>query len=521
MDWTRRVWWLGIVACCACGGSSGSGADDGPSGLTMAIGTTPIEDGAVLAPWSGVPVRQVRWPDTVGQGVASHFGHVQVEYMVTNAMADVEARFESELVGDVAAFTVDTLGLIGGGGRVIATCTPPGAGTYHAELRGRIADSPGWAQLHLTCEAVDDYAMFPGTIRASFGPTTAGLLLSTAERYDTQAREWMPVTSTGDREAPPFLLGVTDDGNTALRAMFDASSDPHGFYLWDIPSNTSTPALTKAEATEHLDWMGAHSAALSADGNTGAFATFRSGVFVKDFTSGKLTRAPGAGDGTWGLELFGVTAAGEEVLFGRATPALGHLDVDALWSFDGTAGVTKPLLGPGVRSALADLDWINQVKFDTAARRVLVGSAYYGTFRGHRVDRDTDTVAPVLEGILAHADEREGPAPKSIPVPTMTSLSRSGRYVGAVLNRWNDGEYWSGTRFVFVEDLETDELFSVGFLPDGTKLSGDGWLVESAVVRDDGQSVAFSTSWRNGQKGEIFGPFTLVIPRRMWVPVKR
>jgi len=348
-----------------------------------------------------------------------------------------------------------------------------------------------------------------------------GLLLGTGERYDTTARAFLPAKANGDRTAPPYLLGVTDDGATALRAMSDVSSDPYGFYLWDIASNVYTAALTKAEVAAHIDWMGSHSAALSADGATGALATFRSGVLVKNFGTGTLTPVPGAGDGTWGLDLFGVTKAGEEVLFGRATPALGHLNVEALWSFDTSKGVTAPLLGSAARMALADLDWINQVRFDGDASRLLVGSSYFGTFRGYRVDRKTDTVAPVLDGILAHADEREGKAATSIPVPTMTSFSRSGRYVGAVLNRWDDATYWRGSRFVFVEDLETGELFSVGFLPDGSKLSADGWLVESAVVRDDGEAAAFSANWRNGPKGEIFGPFTVVVPRRMWVAVKR
>lgn len=487
----------------------------------MEIGTTPIEDGATLETWVGVPVRQVRWPDTVGAGVRSHFGHVQVEYKVAASMGDVAAVFEAEIAGDTEAFSMDAMGLIGGGGRVVFTCTPPAVGSYTAELRGRIMGSSGWSQLRVTCEAVDDYAIVPGTIRAPFGEAGAGILLSTGERYDSLARDFLPVSSSGDRAAPPSILGVSDDGATALRVMFDASSDPHGFYLWDIASDVDTPLLTEAEVAEHLDWMGAHSGALSADGGTAALATSRSGVFAKNLKTGAIQRAPGAGDGTWGLELFGVTAKGEEVIFGRATPALGHLNVEALWSFDAAAGMTGPLLGPSARVSLADLDWVNQVKFDSDARRLLVGSSYFGTFRGYRVDRDSDTVAPVLEGILAHADEREGAKPTVTPVPTMTSLSRSGRYVAAVLNRWDDLDYWFGSRFVFVEDLETNELFSVGFLPDGSKLSGDGWFVESAQVRDDGQSVAFSANWRNGPKGEIFGPFTLVVPRRMWVSVAR
>jgi hypothetical protein len=281
-----------------------------------------------------------------------------------------------------------------------------------------------------------------------------------------------------------------------------------------------TPVLTETEAAEVLDWMGAQHAAISADGQTIAMSSYKTGLFVKDRRAGALAQVPDAGDGYWGLEIFGVTASGGEVLFGRALPQLARQNAASLWSYDTQTGTVAPMLPPNAAVELADLDWVNQVRFDAEAERVVVGSAYYGTFRGYLVDRKADTVRPVMEGVEAHAEGREGPSDTLNPVLTMTSLTRSGRYLAATYARFEDLTYWAGSQFVFIEDLETGELFSVGWMPDGTALSGDGWIPRDAVVTDDGLAVAFTANWSGGVSGEVFY-FTAVVPRSLWVPVER
>jgi hypothetical protein len=516
--------WLGLAALiAACGGAGGGqglgGIDRAPSGLDMWIDLAPVADGTALPAWTGVPVDQVRWTSDLGGSVSSNYAHAQIDYTVTATMGDVGAVFVPEIEGDVDAFYVEALGLIGGGGRIDVYCLPPAPGVYEAELRAQIEGYTGWAELRLRCEATTDTAMFLQTLEQGFGETNQAILLRDGVRYDLIAQQRMAGPGSGVVIPPSYLGTLADDGVTGIRAMFDASGDPFGFYTWDALDGSLTPLLTEAEAAEHLDWMGAHNAALSADGQMAALSSYRSGVFLKDRSTGAILPVPEAGQGAWGLEIFGVTASGGEAFYGRALPQVGHLNRDALWAVDTATGQVSPAIGPNAAATIGELDWVNQFAFDSEGQRVVVGSSYFGAFEGYVVDRAADTARPVLEGIYAHADAREGNAATN-PVVTMTSLSRSGRYLAAVLNRWEDAYDWAGTHFVFVEDLETGELFSVGWLPDGTALSGDGWTMREAVVTDDGSAVAFNATWTGGLGGGLV-EFAIVVPRRAWVPVER
>ena len=513
-----------IVLLSACGGGGGGGGlggiDRAPSGLNMFMGLEPLDDGTALPTWTGVPVYQVRWTDDAGGAVPSSYGYAQIDYGVAASTTEVGAAFVAEIEGDADAFFVDALALIGGNGRIDVYCLPPAPGVYEAELRAQIEGFPGWSELRLRCEAVEDYAMFLSSVAVGYGANNEALLLTDGTRFDMSTMSEIPTPSGQVFDPPSYVSPLADDGKTGVRAMFDASGDPFGYYYWNAEDGSLTPVLSEAEAADVLNWMGAQHAAISADGQTVAMSSYKTGLFVKDRRSGALSQAPGAGDGYDGLEIFGVTASGGEVIFGRALPQFGRQNAASLWAYDPQTGEVSPMLPPNAAVVLSDLDWVNQVRLDAEAKRVLVGSAYYGTFRGYVVDREADTVRPVFEGVEAHAEAREGASSTLNPVLTMTSLSRSGRYAAAAYARYEDLTYWAGSQFVFIEDLETGELFSVGWMPDGAALSGDGWILRDAVVTDDGLAAAFNAAWSGGVSGEAFG-FAVVVPRSMWIPVDR
>lgn len=525
--------WLGLaclVSACGGGGGEGTGGggSGGPSGLELVVNDETIESGGVAAELEDVPLFNVVWdPSMAGIGVANNAGMVTLDYRLTASTADALDQFRFSVDGDDDQFFADIETFPGGSAIVDFRCTPTEPGDYELTITAGMVGRSGNHVSKVRCHGITDYAMIHGKLFDTLDGHDSIRVFSGAtyqHSSHTLTEFQLPSTIQTSVGAPDGTLAA--DGKTFVYTDPGAliANDPTKYYVYlvDIETGEVTPVLTADEVAEYVNtFYGVGRALISADANLVAMMS-PSAIIIKDLQAGSIEEVP-LGVPTMTQDqpaltagIFAFSSDGSKLFYGEENMTTFFAFED-LYVYD-RASATSELIGAPSEQAFSA---VNRFATNDAMDLFVLGAANQGSYDLRWYDKTAGVLSPLFEGALEHLATLHGTL-GSIAIPDAPSISPDGKYAAVCINSWSGTDYWGGNKGAYVQDIETGQLYSVGVLPDGTHLSGDGWSLDSINVASDGAYAVFSMLWSAGIGGGLaneIGQNVIFVPRRMWVEV--
>lgn len=470
------------------------GATPGP--MTVNGVVLPVGDGQTLVHWENVPVANVTWA-LASTEVQNTIGQHGLSYDLTDDArargASISLRFEGD---DQAHFEGEWDTAAGGQVFGQVRCRPTRPGSFEVAVVATVEGREYRARLK--CDAVADYAMF-----LKQEPTC----LSGEQVAVSDTRLYDPVTGQVETSA----------ANCRSRA---ASAD--GRVRYEVDNGQAyrvtrgvgrEPVLTPDEQAL-LRNFGV--VLVSPDGATVVLGDM-SGLYVK--RDGPLTLLDAwAGTRMGSRNALAFSADGTKLvvratLFGEGRYLQANFRV-----VDLVSGANTRLVPEAIAAALPAHG--NRFATNGDLTKFLWGVAENGELQLHFVDTVAGTHVRVFDDAMAHVRTLPGRAATVTPI-TLTSdltMTPDGRYAAMALNAYTAADYYAGKKGAYVVDLVEGKTWSVGVLPDGTWLSGDGWGYQPHIeLTPDGQRVLCAAAWSTGGTGGSYFVVHTLVPRRMWV----
>lgn len=472
----------------------------GPGPKTVNGVVLPVGEGETLVHWKNVPVALVTWP-LASTDVQNTIGQQGIGYELTDEArargAAISLRFEGaeqehfEGEWDTAA-----------GGQVFGQvrCRPKRPGTFEVDL---VATAEGRDyRAKLRCEAVSDYAMFLQQLQTC---------LRGGKVIVKEGQLYAPATGTLETDSWAACRGrnETADGATWVRV--------DGTQAWRVTRGVGETELLTAADQMLLRNFGVQG--ISPDGSTVVFGDM-SGLYVK--RDGPLTLLDAwSGTRMGSRNALAFSADGTKLvvrgaLFGESNYLQANFRVMNLVTGENTrlvpTALSADLPAHGNRfAASADLS------------KFIWGLAGNGALQLHLVDAVAGTQTRIFDDAMEHVKTLPGRAAAVSPITLVSeqiALTPDGRYAALALNAYTGADYYAGKKGVYVRDLVEGKTWSVGLLPDGSWLSGDGWGYQPNLsLTADGQNVLWAVSWSTGGTGGSYFTVNVLVPRRMWQPL--
>ncbi len=452
--------------------------------------TLPVGDGQLLVEWTDVPVANVRWSEvTSPQNALGTKGFLYV--------LDDEARKRGDVISiglegaDADQFEVEWSTAAGGQVYGLMHCVPTRTGLFEVSLVA-LVDSRSY-RAKVRCRAVSDYAMFLRLEPACFIGNR--VLASSGKLYD-------PATGTT---------------SATSEVCYDRRVVLEGTQAWRVTPAGREPVLTPEEQNMMRNFGLQR---VSPDGETLVFGDM-AGLYVKRGAAplAALDAWPGAQVASRNSLVFSDDSARLVV---RSTMNFESEYLQRLWRvMDLSAGTNVPLLPESLSAALPAHG--NRWAFSRDLSKFLWGLSANGALDLHFIDAAAGTQTRVFDDALTHVETLPGSAPKEsyiVLTGDQPTLTPDGRYAALSVNAFTGVDYYGGRKGVYVRDLVEGRTWSVGVLPDGSWLSGDGWGYQPRVsLTDDGQNVLWAAAWSPGGAGNGYFIVEVLVPRRLWKPL--
>lgn len=471
-------------------------AEPGPKTVNGVV--LPVGDGEQLVHWKNVPVALVTWP-LASTDVQNTIGQVGISYELTDEARQRGAGIALRLEGaDQEHFEGEWETAAGGQIFGQLRCRPKRAGALEATLVA-VAEGREY-RARVRCDAVSDYAMFLQQEPACLSGDKVSI--KSGQRYDptTGALETAPQTCRNRFASADGRVRYEVDNGQAYRVTLGAGREP---------------ILSPAEQAMMRNFG---VVLVSPDGNTVVFGDM-SGLYVK--RDGPLTVLDAWGGTRMGSRNALAFSADSTKLVVRGTLFGESAYLQANFRVvDLVTGENTRLIPTALSAALPAHG--NRFATNGDLTKFLWGLAQNGELQLHLVDTVAGTQVRVFDDAMTHVTTLPGRAAKVTPITLASELTATpdGRYAAMALNAYTGSDYYAGKKGAYVRDLVEGKTWSVGLLPDGSWLSGDGWGYEARLeLTDDGQNVLWAVSWSTGGTGGSYFTVNVLVPRRMWQPL--
>lgn len=518
-----------LLAACGGGGDGDEGAwgnDKGnpPAGLSVVIGSEPVETGTLAFDFKAVPVYRVTWDFSLGGDLYDETNVRGGAILALNEDETVGPILSSpELSGEGAsAFRVNITQVNASMFSFQVACVPERAGIFTATLLTGIEGLEGKHHLRLRCEGISDYAMFPGKFGQLDGAENR-LILESKQQWSADKGElgapdafWARIFAA-ESASGSFLR---DGAGYLFRSTATALASPagdYGYYLADPKQGSIEPLLTVEENAS----LGAVAAKFvhSSDGKFLSWVN-RERIYRKergkplesfDFVEGQDLRLGS-------FDLLHVSSDGRYIYYYFNT-GYGVVFTQS-WRLDTQTKTSEPwgLFDRSGAPLTGAPESAKQLIFTPDESQIVVLHSSQGAVQVVLYDVEKRSVRPIFEGMLEHISTlrgREG----SIAIADGLSLSSEGRYASLALNYWSGTDYWGGPKSAYVHDLAEDKTYSFGVFASGVPISGDGWGYTGSFVAAEGETAYTSVMWSGGVSREVIPSFILAVPRSRWVPI--
>jgi hypothetical protein len=513
-----------LCALHGCGGDE-EGVGPAPDGLTVKVGEKVVSTGSLGVDLTNVPTRAVYWVPQLGSGVQNNVGSAMVNMTSVAPDGTVGTPLQYPKVeGDGAeAFQLVIDDVFASQFLVYVQCTPPGPGVYEADLVSGLMGVAGSHHTRMRCSTAEGYAMVDGTTMPGASQSDELLFVGGKRVHRSTLSEQKP-TNYPDLGAWELYVGpVTADGKK-LPFVGDGVS-PHvtpagsyRYYAYEIANDHVVPLLSVEEAATLSGASGLPR--MNHDG-TQLFFTNDKGVYRKTIGGELKSFTPAAPPqnalGTY--HLLNVSGDGRYAVYSFAN-MISAVAFDALWILDTQTGQSEPLDfvdAAGARIA-GSPQWVTELVFTPDMRYVAAAMYNQGSVSVWLYDRESHALSSLFESAKRHVRTLAG-MPGSIMIGGSLTLSADGKYATILLNDYTTTSYWAGPKGVYVTETGTGKTYSFGVLPDGTPLSGDGWIYQTSGISPDGSLAHASVFWTGGVSGDGIPAFTLIVKRDRWVEI--
>lgn len=496
-----------------------------PDGLTVKVGEMAVPSGSRGIDLNNVPTRAVYWVPQLGSGVQNNVGSATVNISSVAADGTVGTPLQYPKVeGEGAeAFQLVIDDMFASQYLVYVQCTPPGAGVYEADLVTGLMGVAGSHHTRMRCSTAEGYAMVDGTTMPGASQSDE-LLFVGGKRVNRSTLIEQKGANYPDLGAWEMYVGpVTADGKKL--PFIGGGISPHvtpagsyRYYAYETANDRVVPLLSVEEAATLTGWSS--TPVMNHDG-TQLFFTSDGGVHRKiiggELTSFTPPAPPQAALGTY--HLLNVSGEGRYAVYSFAN-MISAVAFDALWILDTQTGQSEPLDFVDASGAriTGSPEWVTELVFTPDMRYVAAAMYNQGSVSVWLYDRENHALSPLFESAKRHVRSLGG-MPGSIMMGGSLTLSADGKYATILLNDYTTATYWAGPKGVYVTETGTGKTYSFGVLPDGSPLSGDGWVYQTSGISLDGTLAHASVFWTGGVSGDGIPAFTLFVERDRWLEI--